>query len=95
MDRRAVGATADRALEGLSVLPSQKGISPLSIAGETAAPGHLQVTMMREPDLVMSVRRMLIALVASALWCGVAIPAQAQSAASKAAAKSSADKSSK
>jgi hypothetical protein len=48
----------------------------------------------------MSVRRMLITLAASALWCGVAIcgvaiPAQAQSAASKAAAKSSADKSSK
>ena len=42
----------------------------------------------------MSVRRMLITLAASALWCGVAIPAQAQSAASKAAAKSSADKSS-
>jgi hypothetical protein len=38
---------------------------------------------------------MLITLAASALWCGVAIPAQAQSAASKAAAKSSADKSSK
>jgi hypothetical protein len=37
---------------------------------------------------------MLITLAASALWCGVAIPAQAQSAASKAAAKSSADKSS-
>jgi Invasion associated locus B (IalB) protein len=41
----------------------------------------------------MSVRRTLIALVASALWCGVAIPAQAQSAASKSAAKSSTDKS--
>ena len=52
-----------------------------------AMSGHLPVTMMREPDLVMSVRRMLIALAASALVCGVAIPAQAQSAASKSAAK--------
>ena len=37
---------------------------------------------------------MLIALAASALLCGIAVPAQAQSAASKSAAKSSADKSS-
>ena len=35
----------------------------------------------------MSVRRMLIALAASVLMCGVAIPAQAQSASPKAAAK--------
>ena len=48
--------------------------------------------MMREPDLVMSVRRMLIALAASALVGGGAIPAQAQSAASKGAAKSTAAK---
>ena len=37
--------------------------------------------------MVMSVRRMLTALVASALMCGVVIPAQAQSASPKAAAK--------
>jgi hypothetical protein len=37
--------------------------------------------------LVMSMRRMLTALVASALMCGVVIPAQAQSASPKAAAK--------
>jgi hypothetical protein len=43
--------------------------------------------MMREPDLVMSVRRILTILVASVLMCGVAIPAQAQSASPKAAAK--------
>jgi hypothetical protein len=49
--------------------------------------GHLQVTMMREPDLVMSVRRILTALVASVLMCGAAVPAQAQSASPKAAAK--------
>jgi hypothetical protein len=42
---------------------------------------------MGEPDLVMSVRRMLTALVASVLMCGVVIPAQAQSASPKAAAK--------
>src|SRR6202048_400740 len=46
--------------------------------------GHLPVTIMREPDLVMSVRRMLTALVASVLVCGVASLAQAQSASSKA-----------
>jgi invasion protein IalB len=37
--------------------------------------------------LVMSVRRMLTALVASVLMCGVVIPAQAQSASPKATAK--------
>ena len=42
--------------------------------------------------MVMSVRRMLIALAASALVGGGAIPAQAQSAASKGAAKSTAAK---
>jgi len=47
---------------------------------------------MREPDLVMSVRRTLTILVASVLMCGVAIPAQAQSASPKAAAKSAAVK---
>jgi hypothetical protein len=40
--------------------------------------GHLPVTIMREPDLVMSVRRMLTALGASVLMCGVANLAQAQ-----------------
>src|SRR5260370_39428892 len=39
---------------------------------------------MREPDLVMSVRRMLTALVVSVLVCGVTGLAQAQSASSKA-----------
>src|SRR6202011_640937 len=46
--------------------------------------GHLPVTIMREPDLVMSVRRMLTALVVSVLVCGVAGLAQAESASSKA-----------
>jgi hypothetical protein len=46
--------------------------------------GHLPVTIMGEPDLVMSVARMLTVLAASGLWCGVAIPAQAQSASPKA-----------
>jgi Invasion associated locus B (IalB) protein len=54
-----------------------------------AMSGHLQVTMMREPDLVMSVRRMLTTLVASVLVCGVLIPAQAQTVPSKGAAKPS------
>src|SRR6187401_1770126 len=39
---------------------------------------------MREPDLVMSVRRILTSLVASVVVCGIAIPAQAQTAAPKA-----------
>jgi invasion protein IalB len=41
--------------------------------------------MMGEPDSVMSVRRFLTALFASALVCGVSISAQAQSASPKAA----------
>ncbi len=43
--------------------------------------------MMREPDLVMSVRRTLTFLVASVLMGGVSIPAHAQSASPKVAAK--------
>jgi hypothetical protein len=43
--------------------------------------------MMREPDLVMSVRGILTVLVTSALLCGVSISAQAQSAPPKAASK--------
>src|SRR3979490_2813034 len=46
--------------------------------------GHLPVTIMREPDLVMSVRRMLTALAASVLVCGVTGLAQAQSGSTKA-----------
>ena len=46
--------------------------------------GHLPVTMMREPDLIMSVPRILTALVASVLVCGGAHLAQAQSTAPKA-----------
>jgi hypothetical protein len=38
--------------------------------------------MMREPDQVMSVRRILTILVASLLVCGITIPAHAQSASS-------------
>jgi invasion associated locus B (IalB) protein len=45
---------------------------------------------MREPDLVMSVRRILTILVASVLMCGVAISAQAQSASPKSAATAAA-----
>src|ERR1700681_662190 len=46
--------------------------------------GHLPVTILREPDLVMSVRQMLTALVVSVLVCGATSLAQAQSAPSKA-----------
>jgi Invasion associated locus B (IalB) protein len=48
--------------------------------------------MMGEPDLVMSVRRTLTILVASVLMGGVSIPAQAQSASPKVAAKPAAPK---
>jgi hypothetical protein len=47
----------------------------------TAASGHLPVTILREPD---SVRGLLTALMASVLMCGIAIPAQAQTASPKA-----------
>src|SRR3984893_15691056 len=47
--------------------------------------GHLPVTIMGEPELVMSVQRKLTALVASALMCGAASFAQAQTPAPKAA----------
>src|SRR6478609_7195194 len=50
-------------------------------------PSHLPVTIIRESDLIMSVRGMLTALVASVLVCGGAHLAQAQSAAPKGAAK--------
>jgi Invasion associated locus B (IalB) protein len=59
---------------------------------DVAMPGHLPVTMMREPDSVMSVRRMLIILGASALVYGVATPAQVQTAMSKSPAKPAAAK---
>jgi invasion protein IalB len=52
--------------------------------------GHLPVTMMREPDPIM--RGILTALIASALACGLAGVAQAQSASSKGAAKPAAAK---
>src|SRR6202158_34287 len=57
---------------------------------DDAMSSHLPVTIMREPDLVMSVRRMLTSLVVSVLVCGVSNLAQAQnpsSTASKDAAK--------
>jgi hypothetical protein len=50
-------------------------------------PGHLPVTIMGEPEPVMSVRRILTALGTAVLVCGVAGLAQAQSASPKAAAK--------
>ena len=49
--------------------------------------GHLPVTIMREPDLVMSVRRRLTALVTIVLVCGGSSLAQAQSTSSKSTAK--------
>src|SRR6266480_3873179 len=50
-----------------------------------AMSGHLPVTIMREPDFIMSMLQILTALVASVLVCGGAHLAQAQSAAPKAA----------
>jgi hypothetical protein len=79
------------ALRPVTTFPKTRfpAIHPSRIA---AMPGHLAVTMMREPDLVMSVRRMLKILAASALVYGVAIPAQVQSAMSKSAPKPAAAK---
>ena len=54
---------------------------------DDAIPGHLPVTMMGEPDLVMSVRQMLTALVTIVLVCGGSSLAQAQSTSSKGTAK--------
>src|SRR5712672_4529363 len=50
-----------------------------------AMSGHLPVTIMREPDFIMSMPRILTALMASVLVSGGAHLAQAQSAAPKAA----------
>src|SRR3984957_5141300 len=52
--------------------------------------GHLPVTIMGEPELVMSVQRKLTALVARALMCGAANLAQAQTPPAPKAAKSTA-----
>src|ERR1700691_3477672 len=49
--------------------------------------GHLPVTILGEPALVMSVRRRLTILGLSMLMCGAAGLAQAQTAPPKAAAK--------
>ena len=54
---------------------------------DDASSGHLPVTIMREPDLVMSVRRRLTALVTIVLVCGGSSLAQAQSTSSKSTAK--------
>src|SRR3984893_10784658 len=51
---------------------------------DDAMSGHLPVTILREPPLVMSVRRMLTALGASGLVCVFSSLAQAQSALPKA-----------
>jgi len=62
---------------------------------DDAMRSHLPVTILREPDLVMSVRLLLTALVASGVMCGACSLAQAQSAspkASKGAAKPAAAK---
>ena len=87
--RRGVSASA--ALCPLTTFP--KRLFPaIHRPRDAARSGHLPVTMMREPDLVMSVRRILITLAASALVYGIAIPAQVQSALSKDTAKSAAAK---
>ena len=99
MDRRAVGEAAGGTVERLTMRAPEFAIrrvgDPLTAFPKRHFPaihrpcnnkmlGHLPVTIMREPVLVMSVRRMLTALGLGVLVCGVAIPAQAQSASSKA-----------
>ena len=90
MERCAVGEAAGGAIERLmnrrqaahglecgseigNCLP-KKTFPGYPSAGDDAVPGHLPVTMIREPDLIMSVRGMLTALAAGVLVCGGAIP---------------------
>src|SRR5713101_9835860 len=73
-------------LSPVTVSPTRHFSAPLiDRPRDDAMSGHLPVTIMKEPDLIMSVPRILTALVASVLMCGGAHLAQAQSAAPKAA----------
>jgi hypothetical protein len=66
-------------------LLTKSGYSALSLGScKTARSSHLHVTMIREPESVMSPRRILTALVAIVLTCGISISASAQSTSPKA-----------
>ena len=80
--KRRIGIRDVPFLNSRNCLPKEKvpGYPPRG----GAMLGHLPVTIMREPDLIMSGRRMLTTLVVSALACGAAHLAQAQSAPPKA-----------
>jgi hypothetical protein len=79
-----MGAAAQRAVEKLkSRIPLvRKMLYGKGSDGRT--PSHLPVTIMKDRELVMSVRRMLTTLAAGVLACGLATLAQAQTPASKA-----------
>src|SRR6202158_4839775 len=98
LGRKALDNGAAKARDDVLDLPVQTSVTAfpkrhfpaIHRPRDDAMSSHLPVTIMREPDLVMSVRRMLTALVVSVLVCGVSNLAQAQnpsSTASKDAAK--------
>jgi hypothetical protein len=99
MERRAVGDAAGSAVEIVKREAVSRFVTAFPKSHFPAIPrcvtkrcrSHLPVTMIREPDLVMSVRGILTILVAAVLVCGAASLAQAQSASPK-AAKSTAAK---
>src|SRR5258705_4570579 len=65
-------------------VPDPRNCFPDPSAAREAMSGHLPVTIMREPDFIMSMPRILTALVASVLVVGETYFAQAQTAAPKA-----------
>ena len=99
MERRAVGEAAGGAREELKLPVAREPVDAAAASIPTAFPsrrfpaihrpgddgmsGHLPVTMMGEPDLIM-VRQILTSLVAGVLACGTFGLAQAQTAAKSA-----------
>jgi len=80
---RAFDRVQDAAVANLVTAFPRSHFPAIHQAGDGEVSGHLPVTILREPDPVMSVRRILTALVASVLVCGAAHLAQAQSVPSK------------
>ena len=80
-----LGKTVNGGVNGSVTAFPNKYFPAIHRRRDTLLSGHLQVTMMREPDSVMSVRPIATILAASVLMCGAAGLAQGQSASSKAA----------
>src|SRR5882724_13683327 len=83
-DRRALDECRREHRNSGCAVSEPRNCVPNPSAACEAVSGHLPVTIMREPDFIMSVPRILTALVASVLMCGGTHLAQAQSAAPKA-----------